>query len=190
MPLNNTKELPPGTKFNRLTIIKLNHKDNRWRRHYLCKCDCGNEKVVQGSLMVSGNTKSCGCLVKEMGQSKRISKNHSEITAIILGYKRHAKDRDIKFMLTREDVINIIFNKCHYCGSDLSNNKITKNSINGGLHYNGIDRIDSHKDYTIDNVVPCCKICNLAKRDKSRDIFLTWINRVYMHQEAMADQWG
>lgn len=28
---------------------------------YKCKCDCGNEVVVRTGLLVSGNTKSCGC---------------------------------------------------------------------------------------------------------------------------------
>jgi len=66
MPSNSSQELLPGTKFNRLMIVRLDHKDKRWRRHYLCKCDCGKEKVVQGSLLISGNTKSCGCLAREV----------------------------------------------------------------------------------------------------------------------------
>jgi len=60
--------------------------------------------------MVSGNTKSCGCLAKEIKQSKRISKNHSDITAIILGYKRHAERRGFKWLLSRTFVEKLIKN--------------------------------------------------------------------------------
>lgn len=33
--------------------------------YWFCKCDCGNEVLVRGSSLVSGHTKSCGCLQKE-----------------------------------------------------------------------------------------------------------------------------
>ena len=45
-----------GQKFNRLTILKY-LGESKW----LCKCDCGNEKIVQTSSLKSGKTKSCGC---------------------------------------------------------------------------------------------------------------------------------
>lgn len=54
-----------GMKFGRLTVLRLSHKDNRHECHWLCKCDCGNEKTVSGNKLRSGNTKSCGCMQKE-----------------------------------------------------------------------------------------------------------------------------
>ena len=54
-----------GMKFGRLTVLRLSHKDNRKECHWLCKCECGNQKVVSGNKLRSGNTKSCGCLQKE-----------------------------------------------------------------------------------------------------------------------------
>ena len=82
------KELVNGERYNRLTVISFSHSDKRHRKFYNVKCDCGQQKKIMGSAMVSGNTKSCGCLSKEVRASKRISKNHSEITAIILGNKK------------------------------------------------------------------------------------------------------
>ena len=35
---------------------------NRW----LCKCDCGNEKIVLQASLISGRSKSCGCLNKDI----------------------------------------------------------------------------------------------------------------------------
>lgn len=163
---------------NRLTIIELSHVDSRGRKFYLVQCVCGKTKILNGGLIKSGNTKSCGCLSKEIRKATRKPDNYGEITAVILGYKRHAKDRGFEWQLTREEVDSIIRKPCHYCGEPASNLKKTKNSIDG-LRYNGIDRIDSSKDYTLDNIVPCCKFCNLAKRDMSHIDFLNKIKQIY-----------
>lgn len=188
MPKNNKPELMSGDKFNRLTILSYSHSDKRWRKWYNVKCECGSEKVVMGSAMISGNTKSCGCLSREVRANKRISKNHSEVTAIILGYKRHAERRGFKWLLARKDVELIIKSDCVYCGSKPSNIKKTKNSIDDGLLYSGIDRIDSNENYTIKNSVPCCRICNYAKSNMDINEFKEWAIKI--GQKAMAMQWG
>lgn len=41
---------------------------------WLCKCECGNQKIVSTRSLRSGNTRSCGCLHKEI-TSKNFSKN-------------------------------------------------------------------------------------------------------------------
>lgn len=52
-------------KFGRLTALQFvetrNHK-NIW----ICVCDCGNKKEVSASDLISGNTRSCGCLHREI----------------------------------------------------------------------------------------------------------------------------
>lgn len=64
-----------GRKFGRLTVIseaeRVLYKERRW----LCKCDCGNNKVIlQGSLL-TGKTKSCGCLQSETSRRKATKHN-------------------------------------------------------------------------------------------------------------------
>ena len=54
-----------GQKFGRLTVIRFDHSQNG-RKYYLCQCDCGNLKTVSSHGLKSGNTKSCGCLHKEI----------------------------------------------------------------------------------------------------------------------------
>lgn len=166
-----------GDKFGRLTALEYQYTGKHYRRYYSFRCDCGSEIILQVSNVSSGNTKSCGWLAREY-KLKRISNNHSEITAIILGYKRHAIRRGFKFLLTRKDVANIINQNCYYCGDSPSNRKITKNSISGGLLYNGLDRVDSSKDYTLDNVVPSCGFCNRAKQDKPISLFIYKANKI------------
>jgi len=45
--------------------------------------------------------------------------------------------------------------------------------------YNGLDRIDNAKGYILDNVVPCCKHCNYAKRNMSTEKFYNLIKSIY-----------
>jgi 5-methylcytosine-specific restriction endonuclease McrA len=153
---------------------------NHNRSYFLFRCDCGIEKIISGSGVVSGNTKSCGCLSTEIRKKKRLPDNYSEVTAIILDYKRHAKARGFSFLLSRDFVLKIVLKNCFYCGIPPSNLKKTKHSIDG-LPFNGIDRVDSKLDYIESNVVPCCKKCNNAKSNYNKDVFIEWIAKVYNH---------
>ena len=57
-----------GQRFGRLVVVRREGAyahDNRTNAKWLCRCDCGAEKVVIGMNLRSGNTKSCGCLAIE-----------------------------------------------------------------------------------------------------------------------------
>lgn len=56
-----------GQRFGRLIAIKEDYnKPNFW----ICQCDCGNTITVSRSNLMSGKTRSCGCLQKEVGYAK------------------------------------------------------------------------------------------------------------------------
>ena len=169
-----------GDKFFKLTVVSFHHTGKHYRKYYLFKCDCGNEKIILGSGVVSGNTKSCGCLIKE-GQKKRILPNHGcGKNNLILQYKRHAKNRNLKYQLDKGLFLKLIGEPCYYCGAPPSNFKTTKTDTIG-FFYSGIDRLDSTKGYTSDNVVACCSKCNKSKNNHSVKEFLNWIEMVYNH---------
>ena len=49
-----------GKKFGKLLVLR--RAENKGKKTcWLCLCDCGNETVVAGSNLHSGNTSSCGC---------------------------------------------------------------------------------------------------------------------------------
>ena len=48
--------------FGRLTVISYHSKGKYDHTRWLCKCECGKEKVIFSSALKSGHTKSCGCL--------------------------------------------------------------------------------------------------------------------------------
>lgn len=64
-----------GQRFERLVVIsETDERTKCGEVKYLCKCDCGNTKVIIGTSLRNGNTRSCGCLISE-GTSER-AKTH------------------------------------------------------------------------------------------------------------------
>jgi hypothetical protein len=70
MSRNPKYEINPGDRFNQLVVIGRGEKRGpRWLIH--ARCDCGNETNVERSALVKGTTKSCGCLMREVGNRTR-----------------------------------------------------------------------------------------------------------------------
>ena len=53
-----------GEYFGRLTVIKRAENIGSYTA-WLCRCSCGNEKIVKTHELRSGGTKSCGCIMKD-----------------------------------------------------------------------------------------------------------------------------
>lgn len=63
-----------GMRFGRLTVVRRVHSNARREATWLCKCDCGNEIIVSGHDLRTGDTKSCGCFKKDI-TSQRVLKD-------------------------------------------------------------------------------------------------------------------
>lgn len=48
------------------TVIKRAENTKDGRAQWLCKCKCGNEKILNGKVLRNGHSKSCGCYKKEV----------------------------------------------------------------------------------------------------------------------------
>lgn len=58
-----------GQRYGRLTVLGITAQRSAGRRREVlccCRCDCGAEILVRSHSVRSGNTKSCGCLHREM----------------------------------------------------------------------------------------------------------------------------
>lgn len=103
-----------GMKFGRLTVIKR-VENNKWGNHqYLCKCECGNEKIIRSGNLKSGDIKSCGCLAKEKA-SKNFKKYNTYDLSNEYGIGYTSKGEEFYFDL--EDY-NKIKNYCWYKNID------------------------------------------------------------------------
>jgi hypothetical protein len=53
-------------RFERLEVLTfVGREEITGRAQWNCLCDCGNELVVNGNRLLSGNVKSCGCLKRD-----------------------------------------------------------------------------------------------------------------------------
>lgn len=50
-----------GQRFGKWTVLKRVGKNSQKQPTWLCKCDCGQEAIVDGSNLRKGLSKSCGC---------------------------------------------------------------------------------------------------------------------------------
>jgi hypothetical protein len=160
------------------------------RVKWLCKCSCGKEVVVGGTSLSIGTTQSCGCLASEnlVARNKAFSGKNSPIyiedrtwliaKVSLRSYKGNAKLRNLIFDLTDEKAFEIMKEPCFYCGQ--IDTRYTRYRQEKAF-LNGLDRVENIIGYTVDNVVPCCKMCNLSKKNASKEEFLSWVEKIYKY---------
>ena len=78
-----------GQKFCRLTAIEVVEKPGKYV--YLCRCDCGAERQVEKRHLLSGHTRSCGCLQKEAVSDAALK--HGKITCPEYGVWKQMRQR-------------------------------------------------------------------------------------------------
>lgn len=101
--------------------------------------------------------------------------------------------RDSNDNITFEQFFALSQQNCEYCGLQPSLcynmagskkgqcNWSEYQKSNGEFIYNTLDRVNSNKGHVIDNVVPCCYDCNVAKSDWSLEEFVAHNARQFTH---------
>jgi len=157
------------------------------KRMWLCVCDCGKKIEVNTGALTTGNTKSCGCLKnKSNAENSRksrylLAKKDGGYRSIFRMYNSNAKARNYEFNIDFDDFVKLLVMNCFYCGSEPNNLYM---NIYYNFLYNGIDRRDNSKGYTLENSVSCCKMCNVAKNNNSESDFLNWVKKVNEFQNS------
>lgn len=59
----------------------------------MCRCDCGNERIVNGNYLKGNITRSCGCLKKEQDNINIVKPKHYMSNTRIYNIWRHMKNR-------------------------------------------------------------------------------------------------
>jgi len=88
--------------------------------------------------------------------------------------------RGYEWKLERRQAKKLFKQPCYYCGLEPAQIAHDK-GMKGSFIYNGLDRVDNTKGYAPDNVVPCCKHCNSAKRCMTITEFEGWVRRIHAH---------
>lgn len=150
-------------------ITKYGKERFKWK----CLCNCGNIFLTT-TKDINKYRKSCGCLAK----AGKFKKGPDEIVVMrhrYNHYKQSAKRRGIDWYLTQDQFLILIKEDCVYCKSPPAD---VYKKHDRSILFNGVDRVNSNLNYTIDNCVSCCRFCNLAKSDVPVEKFLKWLDRV------------
>jgi hypothetical protein len=66
-----------GNKYGRLSVVNVAGKSKFGEYLWNCICECGNPCIVNGKYLRNGDTKSCGCIQKELAAEKCKRNNYS-----------------------------------------------------------------------------------------------------------------
>lgn len=141
-----------GQVFGRLTVIQSEGVNKHGCYLWLCECECGNTKIVNGAELRRGHVKSCGCLSNELAR-ERLYQHGASRTPIYREWakmkgrcngntaysKRRYTDRGIKVCSEWVDNFSAFYDHV----SELENYGKTGYSL---------DRIDNDRDYEPGNV--------------------------------------
>lgn len=70
------KDLHPGQKYGRWTVVKKSTTKKHNQTAYVCICSCGTVREVTKNQLTSGASKSCGCISKE----KLVERNTNSVS--------------------------------------------------------------------------------------------------------------
>lgn len=180
-----------GKTYREVKVVSMFEKihNKKLVKFYNLLCKCGTEYSHQCTDLLRRKNEyvpvSCGCLT----DNRDCSRTYGEATyrSVYTKYKEKVIKRDSTWDTLDYDVWkNIVSQKCNYCERfQYKNIYYTKNNIFKSKKDRiskvrklkisdevlekytvpccGIDRVDSNKQYTVDNCVPCCITCNVMK---------------------------
>lgn len=151
-----------GQQFGRLTVIKRIPKNNKGKgSEYLCRCDCGIEKIIRASDLKNG-TKSCGNHHLEYMQECRKYNKYELFKDYGVGY---CTNTNSKFYFDLEDYDLIkqftwFQGKNKYATTHYNNKSITMHRLIMGFPNKDVDHINKHN--TLDTITELDnRKCNL-----------------------------
>lgn len=161
-------------------VINPNEKNKEGKWFTRVKCKCGFESVIRNAYLNSGKTNSCeACRAKKVGEMNSTQDPWwSEMNYLSL----IAKNRNLEFTLTPQDVKELSVKNCNVCGRKPYMKSRCNLAKLKNIFRNSIDRIDSDKGYTIENCQTLCWDCNRWKGKLTQKEFDLIIKKVVKFQ--------
>lgn len=162
-----------GTRFDRLVITGYEREGPR--SLVVCLCDCGTVIRRRGPTLKENQTNNCGC---------RPNGSWTGVGDLSLTFynrvKARAKERDLPFEVSMEFLWQKLVEQDHRC--KLSGLPIHLNIRTAKTSTASVDRINSTKGYTPENVQWLHKDVNLMKLDMTEERFIELCCQVSNHR--------
>lgn len=84
-----------GQRVGRWLVLERGESDRHGKARWMCRCDCGRSALVAASSLRSGQSRSCGCLRREVVSAARTTHGHTR------GGRETAEFRAWRSMLER-----------------------------------------------------------------------------------------
>lgn len=169
-----------GKRYGQIFIenfVRCDKSKSPYKYYYRCKCDCGVIKEVVRTNIITGHTKSCGCLRNKRGKLHNSWNGYEKISGRhFSSIKRHAKERNLLFSITIEDAWSQYVKQngmCLLSGLPLKLEE-DKEKINlNNYKTASLDRIDNSKGYMLGNIQWLHKDINWMKGKFKQDDFIS-----------------
>ena len=170
-----------GQTFGRWTVIQSEGVNKAGSYLWRCRCECGTIKIVDGAELRRGNSKSCGCLNRELARERLYQ--HGQSRSTIYGEWSKMKGRCKG---------NNSYNRKHYsergiqvCDQWIDDfqafNEYVSELPNYGNRGYSLDRIDNDRGYEPGNVRWASPITQANNR--SNNIIITYNGETHTQAE-------
>lgn len=176
-----------GKKFGRWTVLEEAGRTPTSSVLWLCRCECGTEKVVSGNSLRNGRSKSCGCYkldrITKHGKSNTIeykvmqSRKHREIR----------KQLDIEWNFKMDEALRKLQPTCIICGIG---EKEHLEKYKQRLHVDHVLPLSKGYGLKPGNAVVLCHYHNISKINKSlSELPLEWQAKIIWNAFRFKDHW-
>jgi len=169
-----TKEMM-GCVFGKWTVLYRDEYCSSKNTHWICRCECGTEKSIDGTHLRKQHSRSC-----------RRCSNHKDkgilCSRVWFRIKRNAKVRGLEVDLggthqeARVFLYDLLYKSQHGICALSGLPIVMATTIGGdmkGESTASLDRIDSSRGYTKDNVQWVHKLVNKMKMDLDQTLFVS-----------------
>lgn len=85
-----------GMIFCRWTVLREDGRDKRGEVLWRCRCKCGNESRITSSSLRSGNSRSCGCILKDHPPKKTHGASNTKLYQVWKGMIRRCENKNTR----------------------------------------------------------------------------------------------
>ncbi len=169
--------------------LELIFYPGKTRQKIRFRCFCGQIGESRAAALFDEKVRSCGCISSPSGESSFNWAGFGGLDSqFFTSIKIAAGKRGREFTITIEDAWNLFVNQGMKCAISGSSIHFKDPSKPQKTRTASLDRIDSSRGYTLDNVQWVHKRINIMKSNMPDEELVNWAELIYKYQRSKKDQ--